>query len=223
MSIIDTTRVPRRGFLGRLSAAAASLTAIAASPSALRAATSPASSAPGDPDAWIDRLKGKDRLLFHAHQQLMPAVVGARNVLANGRDAYGVNETDNSMAVATHGPAISGLFRDEIWQQFTFGERYKFTDPKTNVPATKNPFLTPQEGFPADATVPALMERGVVFLVCNVAVRNLSRRIAKEGDSADALHKELVAGIHPGVVVVPDLFVAISHGQKRGLSYIFID
>lgn len=223
MSIIDSTRVPRRGFLGRLSAAAASLTAIAASPSALRAATAPASPAPGDPDAWINRLKGKDRLLFHAHQQLMPAVVGARNLLANGREAYGVSEADNSIAVATHGPAISGLFRDEIWQQFTFGERYKFTDPKTNAPATKNPFLTPQEGWPTDATVPALMERGVVFLVCNVAVRNLSRRIAKEGDSADALHKELVAGIHPGVVVVPDLFVAMSHGQKRGLSYIFID
>ena len=223
MSIIDTTRVARRGFLGRLSAAAAGLTALTASPSALRAATSRTSAAPGDPDAWIDRLKGKDRLLFHAHQQLMPAVVGARNVLANGRDAYGVSEGDNSIAVATHGPSISGLFRDEIWERFTFGERYKFTDPKTNAPATRNPFLAPQESWPTDATVPALMERGVVFLVCNVAVRNLSRRIVKEPDSAEAMHKELVAGILPGVIVVPDLFVAISHAQKRGVSYIFID
>ena len=36
-------------------------------------------------------------------------------------------------------------------------------------------------------------------------------------------NKELVAGILPGVIVVPDLFVAMSHAQKRGLSYIFID
>jgi hypothetical protein len=223
MSIIETTGVPRRGFLARLSAAAASLTAIAAAPSALRAGGAERSAPPGDPDAWIGRLKGKDRLMFHAHQQLMPAVVGARNVLANGRDAYGVSEADNSLAVATHGPAISGLFRDEIWERFTFGERYKFTDPKTNAPATKNPFLAPQENWPPDATVPALMERGVLFLVCNVAVRNLSRRIVKEADSAEAMHKELVAGILPGVIVVPDLFVAISHAQKRGVSYIFID
>ena len=223
MSIIDTARVPRRGFLGRLSAAAASLTAITASPSVLRAAVSETAAAPGDPDAWIDRLKGKDRLVFHAHEQLMPAVVGARNVLANARDAYGVSEADNSVAVATHGPAISGLFRDEIWERFTFGERYKFNDPKTNAPVTKNPFLAPQESFPTDATVPALLDRGVVFLVCNVAVRNLSKRIVKEADSAEAMHKELVAGILPGVVVVPDLFVAMSHAQKRGVSYIFID
>lgn len=223
MSTIETARVPRRGFLARLSAAAASLTAMTVAPSTLSAAASDASAAPGDPDAWIDRLKGKDRLVFHAHQQLMPAVVGARNILANGRDAYGVSEAENSVAVATHGPAISGLFRDEIWQKFTFGERYKFTDPKTNAPATKNPFLAPQEGWPTDATVPALMERGVVFLVCNVAVRNLARRIVKEAEGAEALHKELAAGVLPGVIVVPDLFVAMSHAQKRGVSYIFID
>jgi len=223
MSSIETARVPRRGFLARLSAAAASLTAMTAAPSTLRAAASGASAAPGDPDAWIDRLKGKDRLVFHAHQQLLPAVVGARNLLANARDAYGVSEAENSIAVATHGPAISGLFRDEIWERYTFGERYKFTDPKTNAPATKNPFLAPQEGWPTDATVPALLERGVVFLVCNVAVRNLSRRIAKEGEGAEALHKELAAGVLPGAIVVPDLFVAMSHAQKRGVSYIFID
>lgn len=223
MSTIDASRVPRRGFLARLSAAAASLTAITAAPSTLTAAASRTPEAQGGPDAWIDRLKGRDRLLFHAHQQLMPAVVGARNVLANARDAYGVPEMENSVAIATHGPAIIGLFRDEIWQQFTLGERYKINDAKTNAPATKNPYLAPQDSWPADATVPALMQRGVLFVVCNVAVRNLSRRIMREGEAAEALHKELVAGLVPGTVVVPDLFVAMSHAQKKGVSYIFID
>jgi intracellular sulfur oxidation DsrE/DsrF family protein len=211
------SRVPRRGFLARLSAVAAGLTSLTAAPSALRAATTSAPEIQGGPDAWIDRLKGQDRLLFHAHQQLMPAIVGARNVLANGR------ESQNSIAIGAHGPAISGLFRDEIWQQFTLGERYKINDPKTNAPATKNPFLAAQPDWPGDATVPTLMERGVLFVVCNVAVRNLSRRIEREGEKAEALHKELVAGLVPGVVVVPDLFVAMSHAQKRGVSYIFID
>jgi intracellular sulfur oxidation DsrE/DsrF family protein len=225
MSYSNPSRLARRGFLARLSSAAAGLAAVAAAPSRLRSAPSlvagPAN--PNDPDAWIGRLKGKDRVLFHAHQQLMPAVVGARNILANGRDAYGVPEAENSVAVATHGPAIIGLFRDEIWQQFTLGEMYKVTDAKTGAPATKNPYLAPQDGWPTDATVPELMQRGVLFVVCNVAVRNLSRRLSREGEGAEALHKELVAGVLPGVVVVPDLFVAISHAQKRGVSYIFID
>lgn len=215
--------VPRRGFLARLSSVAAGLTSLAVAPAALRATPDRTPEMQGGPDAWIDRLKGQDRLLFHAHQQLMPAILGARSVLMNGRDAYGVSESQNSIAIGAHGPAISGLFRDEIWQRFTLGERYKFTDPKTNAPATKNPFLAPQPDWPADATVPALMERGVLFVVCNVAVRNLSRRIEREGEKAEALHKELVAGLVPGVVVVPDLFVAMSHAQKQGVSYIFID
>src|SRR5688500_2531661 len=82
-SLDDSSRVARRGFLARLSAAAAALT-LTAAPSGLRAASSAAPMSQGDPDAWIARLTGRDRLLFHAHQQLMPAVMGARNVLANG-------------------------------------------------------------------------------------------------------------------------------------------
>lgn len=222
MSHADPARLPRRGFLARLSAAVAGLTAIASNPREARAAP-PSSARASDPDAWIDRMNGKDRLLLHAHQQLMPAIVGARNILVNGRELYGVPERENSVAVASHGPAIGGLFRDEIWQRFTLGERYKLTDPKTGAPAVRNPYLTAQDGWPSDATVPALMERGVLFVVCNVAVRNLSRRIVKEGESAEALHAELVAGLVPGVVVVPDLFVAISHAQKKGVGYLFID
>ena len=222
MSHADPARLPRRGFLTRLSAAVAGITAIATHPGGARAAP-PSSARESDPDAWIDRMNGKDRLLLHAHQQLMPAIVGARNILVNGRELYGVPERESSVAVASHGPAIGGLFRDEIWQRFTLGERYELKDPKTGAPALRNPYLTAQEGWPNDATVPALMERGVLFVVCNVAVRNLSRRIVKEGESAEALHEELVAGLVPGVVVVPDLFVAISHAQKKGVGYLFID
>ena len=85
-----------------------------------------------------------------------------------------------------------------------------------------HPFLEPQDGAPADATVQALMDRGVLFVVCNVAVRNLSRRIAK-GTDPDAIHHELLSGLVRGAIVVPDLYIAMSRAQKKGVSYIFID
>ncbi|HJU65667.1 MAG TPA: hypothetical protein VJ596_08315 [Gemmatimonadaceae bacterium] len=224
MSQLDEASLPRRGFLGRLSAAAAGFTALVSTPFSLRASPpTPASLDASDPDAWIGRMKGRDRLLMHAHQQLLPAVVAARSVLTSGRDLYGVPESENSVAVASHGPAIGGLFRNEIWEKFTLGEHYKLTDPKTGAAPRTNPFLGPQEGWPSDANVPALMQRGVTFLVCNIAVRNLSRRIVREGQQPEPLHQELVAGLVPGVIVVPDLFVAISHAQKKGIGYLFID
>ena len=98
---------------------AAGMAAVTALPSRLRSATASTSMYWADPDAWIDRMRGTDRLVFHAHQHLLPAIVGARNVLANAREAWAVPEADNSIAIATHGPAISGLFGDDVWERYT--------------------------------------------------------------------------------------------------------
>src|SRR5690349_8244985 len=115
MSHNDSPRLARRGFLARLSASAAGLAVFSDRP-ALRSELSALTVGASDPDAWIGRLRGSDRLVLHAHEHLLPAVVGARNVLENGRTAYGVAEGDSSVAVATHGPAIGGLLRDDVWQ-----------------------------------------------------------------------------------------------------------
>ena len=224
MSSNDSPLVARRGFLARLSASAAGLTLYAGARPRLGSALAPLALAEEDPDAWIDRLRGTDRLLFHAHQRLMPAIANARGILNTGREAYNVPEADNAIAIATHGPAISGLFRDEIWERFALGDVYKITDAKTGAPAVRNPFLVPQDGAPSDATVPALMERGVLFIVCNVAVQNLSRRLLGEAaPDADSIHHALLAGLVPGAIVVPNVHIAMSHAQKKGVSYIFVD
>ena len=96
-------------------------------------------------------------------------------------------------------------------------------DPKTSAPATRNIYLTPQDGEPPDAAVADLMKRGVTFVVCNVALLNLSKRLARAGTTPEALHDELAAGLVEGAVLVPDVFVAMQRAQKRGVAYIFTD
>lgn len=220
----EASPLARRGFLARLSTAAAGAAAFFATPALVHAAPRVApTSGLADPDGWIDGLRGTDRVLLHAHQRLGQALYAAWNILTNGAQAYAVPERDSNVVLASHGPAIGGMFTDAIWNEFTLGERYGLKDPATGAPVRHNPFLRPQEGMPPDATVTDLMRRGVTFIVCNVAVRNLSRRISGRTEGNEALHKELVAGLLPGMVVVPDLFVSISHAQKKGLSYIFID
>jgi intracellular sulfur oxidation DsrE/DsrF family protein len=214
--------VARRGFLFRLSQATAALSAVLVDPARLEAASTSLTRSP-DPDAWIAALKGQQKVMIHAHQYIMTALVDARNMLANARDAYGVPEGQYSLAVITHGPAIQGLFRDDVWQGKALGEFYKLNDPKTGAPATRNIYLTPQDGEPPDAAVSDLMKRGVTFVVCNVALKNLAKRLAPAGTSQDALHDELAAGLVPGVFLVPDVFVSMQRAQKRGVAYVFTD
>jgi len=226
MSDTDSPTVARRGFLFRLSQATAALTALVIDPSRLDAASSAAPFASSaDPDAWMSRLKGQQKVMIHVHQHIMTALVDARTMLANARDSYGVPEAQHSIAVMTHGPAIQGLFRDEVWERRALGAFYKVNDPKTGAPATRNIYLTPQDGEPADAAVSDLVKRGVTFVVCGVALRTLSKRLVAAGSSGspDALHEELAAGLVPGAFLVPDVFVSMQRAQKRGVAYIFTD
>ena len=218
MSLTPSSPVPRRGFLFRLSQATAGLTALFVDSTATAALV-----ASDDPDAWMNRLTGQYKVMIHAHQYFMTALVDARTMLANAREQYSVPEAQESIAVVTHGQAIQGLFRDEIWQRFALGTFYKVNDPKTGTSATRNIYLTPQEGEPADAAVLELMKRGVTFVVCGVAIRNLARKLAREGNSPESIQQELVAGLVPGTFLVPDVFVSMQRAQKRGVAYIFTD
>jgi hypothetical protein len=221
MSSNSSPRLARRGFLARLSAAAASFTVLAGAPTRMRSALAPITSPEADPDAWIDRLRGTDRLIFHAHERFQPAMLAARGVLTEGKATYGLAESDNSVVVATHGPAAGALLQNELWDKYALGEVYKLADPRTGTPTRRNLYLEPQDGAPADATVPGLIDRGVVFLVCNVALRNLSKRLAQDLE-AEAIHRELVARVVPGAIVVPNVYIAMSRAQKKGVSYVFV-
>jgi intracellular sulfur oxidation DsrE/DsrF family protein len=223
MSHSSSPPVARRGFLTRISQATAALTALLVDPSRLQAASAfAAPSSPAGPDAWIDRLTGQQKVIIHVHQYFMTALVDARNMLANAQEMYSVPEGQQSIAVVTHGPAIQGLFRDALWEKMALGAFYKVNDPKTGAPATRNIYLTAQDGEPPDAAVSDLMKRGVTFVVCNVALRNLSKKLSPAG-SPDALHDELAAGLIDGAFLVPDVFVSMQRAQKRGVAYIFTD
>jgi intracellular sulfur oxidation DsrE/DsrF family protein len=224
MSLTQSNPVPRRGFLLRLSQATAAFTAVVSNPARLAAESPTATLLNGaDPDAWIARMNGQQKVMIHVHQYIMTALVDAGNMLANARDAYGVPESQFSLAVITHGPAIQGLFRDETWEKLSLGAFYKVNDPKTGAPSTRNFYLAPQDREPADAAVTDLMKRGVTFVVCNVAVRNLAKKLTQSGGNQDEVYSQLAGGLIEGAFLVPDVFVSMQRAQKRGVAYIFTD
>ena len=111
-----------------------------------------------------------------------------------------------------------------MWQGKALGAFYKINDPKTGAPATRNIFLTPQDGEPANAAVSDLMKRGVTFVVCNVALKNLAKTSRSlPGPARTRCTTSWPRASSTGAMLVPDVFVSMQRAQKRGVAYIFTD
>ena len=67
-----------------------------------------------------------------------------------------------------------------------------------------------------------LLAKGVLIGVCSVALTFNSMRLAKDmGMQADAIRKDWVANLIPGVLVVPSGVIAINRAQEKGCAYCF--
>jgi hypothetical protein len=218
---------PRRGFLARIAAGAAALTALPALSAEAR------SSRPrDDQDKWLAALTGKHRCLFDFpnHADGLP-LLHMYNYLNTYKTAYGAKESEVN-AVCTFyfiGPtsSIPLAFNDAMWAKYKLGEYLKLTDPKTKAPATRNMFNAPQDGDPvlfggkmAAASIQNLQRMGGSFLLCNNAFGFLVGQLAQGGAGAAAdIDKELRANMLPGVTAVPAMVIAIEKAQEAGVAY----
>jgi intracellular sulfur oxidation DsrE/DsrF family protein len=67
-----------------------------------------------------------------------------------------------------------------------------------------------------------LVAKGVLFGICNVALTVYSGMFAKQtGMQAEAVKQDWVAGLLPGVQVVPSGVIAVNRTQERGCTYCF--
>jgi len=67
-----------------------------------------------------------------------------------------------------------------------------------------------------------MKERGALYCVCNLATQVFSGMIAaRMGLKADEVYKEMIAGLIPGVQLVPSGVWALGRAQENGTGYIF--
>ena len=225
MSMSPNDPSDRRSFLSTLATGSA---ALAASGMGLHFSAAQAHSAPldaetADHEAWLTKLNGKHRQFVDAYSMNDGFPLGfALNFLNANNDASKVPDSNLSAVVGMRHFAIPMVFTDTIWARYKLGEFAKVTDPMTKAPATRNIFYHPHDGdllFPAMA-VDKLQARGVQFTVCNVALTVLSGMMSKSvGVSAEEAKKEWVAGLIPGVVIVPSGVWAVNRAQEKGCTY----
>jgi intracellular sulfur oxidation DsrE/DsrF family protein len=174
-------------------------------------------------EAWLDRITGKHKQFFDAE---MPnegfPLVFAMAFLNLYHEAYGLTDKDLSAVVGLRHFAMPIGVSDAIWAKYKIGEALKIDDAATKAPAVRNPFLHP-DGMPFPGSeLPTLVNRGVIFTVCNVALTVISGKLAgNAGVTADAAKQEWTAAVVPGATIVPVGVLAVNRAQEKGCTYCY--
>ncbi|MGH2628661.1 MAG: twin-arginine translocation signal domain-containing protein [Anaerolineales bacterium] len=217
--MIDPRSTHRRGFLGRVAAAAVAL----GLPWSRLEARPVAAADPSDHDKWLDGLKGKYRQLFDspAPADNLPPL-HMLNYLNTYNSAYGVPDQEVNAVGTFYGSVTLYGVNDAMWAKYRIGEFQKLND-ATGQPLARSPWRGEVHALgmviPA-ASIEALQKRGVVFILCNNALNLFSDMLAKaRGLETKAVYEDLKANLLPGVVLVPAMVIAIEKAQGKGLAY----
>jgi len=219
----------RRNFLGTIAASAAAFGIATIGAPIQAAAAGTGSPYAADADAWFSKLTGKHKMIFDVTRphELMPFVWPRVFLLTN--QATGTTEKDTNVVVVLRHDGIPYAFEDRIWAKYKFGEVFKADDPQTKAASVRNPFWKPK---PGDYKVPGfgaveigidqLQASGVMFCVCDAAMTVYSAALA-QGMNLDPaeVKKEWIAGLLPGIQVVPSGVWAVGRAQEHGCAYCF--
>jgi hypothetical protein len=207
----------RRSFISIV----ASLAGLAATRlSASQQPSGPSAAAAGGFDmAWLDQMKGKHKQLYDFGSLELAddprPLRFARNFLDTFRDVYRLEYPDINTAVGISGPAFPMNASDRLWAKYKLGERSKIIDPMTKQPAVRNIFY---DG--SDVSVKALQARGAVFWQCNVALGGVAQQLATAFQMPVAeVRADLIAGLNPGVRLMPSHVMTLALTQERGFTY----
>ena len=228
---------PRRGFLGRLIAAAAALGLPLAEGRAAGAVQ------PAGPDDWMNEVKGANRCLFDFPKHLNGiGLAHIFNYLATYTAAYKTGAGQVG-AVGTFygmgpGSSIAMGFNDATWAKYGLGEYHGLKD-ASGTSYARNVFNRPTkaDGHLAAAAmqipniamlgdvmaglgIENLQKMGTKFIMCNNALEGwcLELEARGKGTAAD-IGKDLRANLLPGVTIVPAMVIAIDKVQSAGMSY----
>lgn len=202
--------------LGGVAALAAASTADAAQVPAQPAAGS------GIDISWFDTFKGKHKQVFDLQSFDLSADTPLRQVvsyLVAHREVNKLEPPDDiNVAVGISHKAFPMSASDALWEKYALGEQWGIKDPATGKPSVRNLFVDGPAAGPA--TVRALQARGVVFWQCNMALTSIAGELAETtGGKAADIRADLVAGLRPGVRLVPAHTWAVGFVQERGFTY----
>jgi hypothetical protein len=189
---------------------------------ALLDAAEPATTPSGPWDlSWLKELRGKHRQVFGigALKGHMPMHVVV-NWLDAHQEVFGLSHRDVNavVGIATSFPINAS---DALWAKYELGRLWEINDPDTGTWARRNVYLDAMPARPGKVVgVRPLQARGAIFWQCNNALDVVSRRLADEfRGSVETIRAELLAGLNPGVKLVPAHTMLLGLAQEHGCTY----
>jgi hypothetical protein len=204
-------RAPGRRFLGRVIGAAA--LGLAGLPPGARADASES-----DALIWPGKLKARHRQVVDAYDVNKGSPLGFAYTFLAPNASPGAA---TAVVVLRHG-AFPIALNHLMWKKYKIGDAMKIIDPETKAPAVKNPFLHPKSGVLSidEMAIDRLLEAGVIFGACNVALQFESKRLAgNAGVSADEAAQEWAANMVPGITLIPSGTWGVNRAQEAGCTY----
>jgi intracellular sulfur oxidation DsrE/DsrF family protein len=172
--------------------------------------------------SWMDGLKGKHKQVFDIGGLDIALLVVTNNLDAY-REVFDLGYPDVNEVVAIAGSGFPINAGDALWAKYELGRRYKVKEPGTDNWATRNIWLNGTPVRNKVVGVKLLQERGVIFWQCNNALNGVTAMLAADTKQpVDVVKAELVAGLNPGVHIVPAHTQAIGLVQQRGCAYEFV-
>jgi hypothetical protein len=173
--------------------------------------------------AWIDDLKmGQHKQVFDMADaepaSEPPPLRLPRNYLDAFKEVYKLDFPAIRTVVGITGRSFPVNASDRLWEKYALGERSKIIDPVTKQPAVRNIFMD-------DRTlgVKALQARGTIFWQCAIALNSVAQQLANARSLPVAdVRADLIAGLNPGVRLVPSHVMAMGLVQERGTTYVKI-
>ena len=172
---------------------------------------------------WMDELKAQHKQVFDLGRSgsrgRRPSRCAFRGTTwTRSATCTGSNSQTVKTIVGISGRAFPINACDRLWEKYALGERSKIIDPVTMKPAVRNVFMD-------DSTmgVKSLQARGTIFWQCNIALTNIAQQLAAPRQlSAAEVRADLLAGLNPGVRLVPSHVMAMGLVQERGVTYVKI-
>jgi intracellular sulfur oxidation DsrE/DsrF family protein len=212
----------RREFVGTLSASAATL---------LAGITTTSFAAPADnklvadAEDWFKKVKGKHRIIYDAPEPHGGFPIIWSWAFYQTNNQTGSADNDLTAVVVLRHNGIPIAMEDKLWEKYKFGEVFKIDDNNTKAPAVRNPYYDPQGAdfpLPGIDGVKKLQTRGAMFCVCDLALTVYSGFVAKSmNQNPEDVKKDWVAGLLPGVQVVPSGVWAVGRAQEKGCGYCY--